>query len=170
MRKIFWATGVLAFFMSPFADNLTTALLMGSIVMAVGGTNKKFVGVACINIVVAANAGWAFSPFGDITTLMVWQKGKVGFFEFFVLLLPSLVNWLVPALVMNFAVNVNEKPRPGTEIVQMKYGAVGMMALFLLTIAAAVCFHHFLNLPPASGMMFGLALLGFFSYHVKQKV
>ena len=169
LRKIFWATGALAFFISPFADNLTTALLMGSIVMAVGGTDKKFVTVACIHIVIAANAGGAFSPFGDITTLMVWQKGKVGFFEFFALFLPSLVNWLVPALVMNFAVARNEKPRPGADIVQMKYGAVGMMGLFLLTIATAVCFHQFLNLPPASGMMLGLSFLGFFSYHVKRK-
>ena len=169
LRKIFWITGVLAFFISPFADNLTTALLMGSIVMAVGGNDKKFVAVACIHIVIAANAGGAFSPFGDITTLMVWQKGKVGFFDFFALFLPALVNWLVPAVAMNFAVVRNEKPRPGTETVQMKYGAVGMMVLFLLTIATAVCFHHFLDLPPASGMMFGLAFLGFFSYHVKLK-
>jgi hypothetical protein len=75
LRKLFWITGVLAFFISPVADNLTTALLMCAVVMAVGGENAKFVLLACINIVVAANAGGAFSPFGDITTLMVWQKG-----------------------------------------------------------------------------------------------
>ena len=74
LRGIFWITGLLAFFISPLADNLTTALLMSTVVMAVGGSNHKFVAVACINIVVAANAGGAFSPFGDITTLMVWQK------------------------------------------------------------------------------------------------
>jgi Na+/H+ antiporter NhaD/arsenite permease-like protein len=83
LRMIFWVTGLLAFFISPIADNLTTALLMGAVVMAVGGDNKKFVALACINVVVAANAGGAFSPFGDITTLMVWQKAKVQFAEFF---------------------------------------------------------------------------------------
>ncbi len=72
LRSIFWITGVLAFFISPIADNLTTALLMSTVVMTVGGTNRRFVSVACVNIVVAANAGGAFSPFGDITTLMVW--------------------------------------------------------------------------------------------------
>ena len=71
LRAIFWATGGLAFCISPIADNLTTALLMGAVVIAVGRGNPLFIGAACTNIVVAANAGGAFSPFGDITTLMV---------------------------------------------------------------------------------------------------
>ncbi len=164
--KIYWITGVLAFFISPIADNLTTALLMGAVVMAVGGKNKKFVVLACINVVVAANAGGAFSPFGDITTLMVWQKGKIQFLEFFVLFIPSLVNWLVPAVIMMFAIGKG-KPEVGSEKVEMKYGAVPMMGLFLLTIITAVSFHNFLHLPPAAGMMLGLGYLGFFSYHIK---
>ena len=76
---LFWITGTLAFLISPIADNLTTALLMCAVVLAVGGDNPRFVTLACINIVVGANAGGAFSPFGDITTLMVWQKGMVDF-------------------------------------------------------------------------------------------
>jgi Na+/H+ antiporter NhaD/arsenite permease-like protein len=71
LRTIFWITGGLAFVMSPVADNLTTALLLATVAIAVGGDNTKFAAVACVNIVVAANAGGAFSPFGDITTLMV---------------------------------------------------------------------------------------------------
>ena len=82
-RSIFWITGLLAFFISPVADNLTTALLMAAVVMSVGEGNPKFITLACINIVVAANAGGAFSPFGDITTLMVWQKGMVASVDFF---------------------------------------------------------------------------------------
>ena len=104
LRAIFWLTGLLAFFISPVADNLTTALLMATVVMAVAPDNPRFVSVACINVVVAANAGGAFSPFGDITTLMVWQKGVVKFGEFFALFLPSVVNWLVPAVLMSFTV------------------------------------------------------------------
>ena len=77
LRKIFWITGIIAFFLSPIADNLTTALVMCAVVMAVGQGHSKFVALSCVNIVVAANAGGAFSPFGDITTLMVWQKGIV---------------------------------------------------------------------------------------------
>ena len=76
-------TGLLAFFISPVADNLTTALLMCAVLLAVGAGNRKFIALGCINVVVAANAGGAFSPFGDITTLMVWQKGLVDFWAFF---------------------------------------------------------------------------------------
>lgn len=165
--KIYWITGLLAFIISPIADNLTTALLMGAVVMAVGGRNKKFVVLACINIVVAANAGGSFSPFGDITTLMVWQKGKLHFLEFFDLFVPALVNWLVPAFIMMFAIG-KAKPEVGDEKVQMKYGALPMIGLFLLTIITAVSFHNFLHLPPAAGMMLGLGYLGFFSYHIKR--
>ena len=109
-RQLFWLTGFLAFFISPIADNLTTALIMGAVVMAVGGSNTRFISIGFVNIVVAANAGGAFSPFGDITTLMVWQKGIVSFEQFFSLFVPSLVNFVIPAGIMHFAIR-NEKPR-----------------------------------------------------------
>ena len=174
-RKLFWITGVLAFFISPIADNLTTALLMCAVVMAVGGDNTKFVLLACINIVVAANAGGAFSPFGDITTLMVWQKGvetpqgTVAFATFFALFIPSLVNWLVPAALMMFAVP-DEHPEGGGESVSMKRGARRIIVLFLLTIVTAVSFHNFMHLPPVIGMLTGLSYLQFFGYYLKKTV
>ena len=78
-RSLFWVTGVLAFCLSPIADNMTTALVMGTVIMALGKDEPKFVSIGCVNVVVAANAGGAFSPFGDITTLMMWQAGRVEF-------------------------------------------------------------------------------------------
>lgn len=166
-RKLFWMTGILAFFISPVADNLTTALLMCAVAMAVGGDNNRFVGLACINIVVAANAGGAFSPFGDITTLMVWQKGIVDFTEFFVLFIPSLVNFLVPAAIMHFAVP-DEQPVASDEVIVMKRGSKRIIFLFLLTITTAVSFHNFLHLPPVIGMLTGLAYLQFFGFYLKK--
>ena len=68
-RAVFWITGAMAFVLSPCLDNLTTALVMGAVVLAMGRGIAAFIVPACINIVVAANAGGAFSPFGDITTL-----------------------------------------------------------------------------------------------------
>jgi len=165
-RKLFWLTGGLAFLLSPVADNLTTALLMGAVVMAVGVDSPRFVAVACINIVVAANAGGAFSPFGDITTLMVWQKGIIDFWAFFSLIVPSAVNFLVPAAFMHFAVP-DVKPAATTETVRMKRGAWVIMALFLATIATAVNFHNFLQLPPMIGMMTGLAYLQLFGFYLR---
>lgn len=174
-RQLFWITGVLAFFISPIADNLTTALLMCAVVMAVGGTNNKFILLACINIVIAANAGGAFSPFGDITTLMVWQKaietpqGPVDFISFFALFVPSVVNWIVPAAIMHFSVP-DEKPVSEGEAVGMKRGAKRIIGLFLLTIMSAVGFHNFLHLPPVIGMLTGLSYLQFFGYFLKKTV
>ena len=112
LRAIFWITGGLAFVISPIADNLTTALILGAVALAVGRDRPKFVVVACINVVVAANAGGTFSPFGDITTLMVWQRGVVPFARFFALFVPSLVNWLVPAAIMSLSIG-KEKTDPG---------------------------------------------------------
>jgi len=141
-RMLFWMTGVLSFFISPVADNLTTALLMCAVVMALGKDQPSFIGIACINIVVAANAGGAFSPFGDITTLMVWQKGIIQFQDFFVLFIPSVINWIIPAFVMSFFV---PKTSPATcEInVSIKRGGKTVMVLFGFTIATAVSFHNF---------------------------
>jgi len=166
-RKLFWMTGLLAFFISPVADNLTTALLMCAVVMAIGKSNARFISLACINIVVAANAGGAFSPFGDITTLMVWQKGIVDFWTFFKLFIPSAVNWLVPAAIMVLAV---PKVNPDTcEMnIHMKRGAFVVMGLFLATICTAVSFHNFLHLPPMLGMMTGLAYLKIYGFYLKK--
>ncbi len=168
LRIVFWITGLLAFLISPVADNLTTALLMGAVVMAVAKDNKKFVAIACVNIVVGANAGGAFSPFGDITTLMVWQKGQAAFGQFFLLFFPALLNWIIPATIMSFFVS-KDVPKPLEETVTMKLGARRIIILFLATIITAVSFHNFLDLPPAAGMMLGLSYLGFFSYYIKMK-
>jgi len=166
-RQLFWLTGILAFFISPVADNLTTALLMCAVVLAVGGDNTKFVTLACINIVVAANAGGAFSPFGDITTLMVWQKNMVEFWTFFALFIPSVVNFVIPAAIMHFAVP-NEKPQAMDEEINMYRGARRIIVLFLLTIATAVGFHNFLGLPPVIGMMTGLGYLKLMGFYLKK--
>lgn len=168
-RSLFWLTGTLAFFISPIADNLTTALIMCAVVLAVGEGKPGFVGIACINIVVGANAGGAFSPFGDITTLMVWQKGVIEFQEFFVLFLPSVVNFVIPAFIMQFALPAGKPPPIEVEGKVMKYGGLVIVGLFLATIATAVCFHSFLHIPPVFGMMTGLAYLKFYGFYLRRK-
>ena len=163
LKTLFWITGLLSFFISPIADNLTTALLMCAVVMKVGGNNKEFINLACVNIVVAANAGGAFSPFGDITTLMVWQAGLVSFTKFATLFIPSAINYLLPALVMSMFVP-DLKPESVQEFVELKRGSRRIVGLFLLTISTAVGFHGFLHFPPVVGMMMGLAYLQFFAF------
>jgi len=168
-RKLFLITGIITFFLSAVADNLTAALLVVAVVMAVGADNPKFVSIGFVNLVVAANAGGAFCPFGDITTLMVWQAGYAEFFDFFKLFIPSLVNYAVPAAVMYFAVP-DEQPLASDEAaVQLKPGAIVVCVLFLLTICTAVSFKQVLHLPPFMGMMTGLSVLMLYGYFLKIK-
>lgn len=168
LRQVFWVTGVIAFLMSPLADNLATALLMATVAISVGGTNHRFVALTCINIVVAANAGGAFSPFGDITTLMVWQKGHVQFTEFFALVVPSIVNWLVVAVLLSFVVPAG-KPEPVHEKAHLQHGALVVVGLFIVTISMAVSMHSFLHMPPVIGMMTGLGFLKLFGYYLQRR-
>ena len=165
-RQLFILTGIITFFLSPIADNLTTALVMCSILLVCGKGNNKFLSIGCINIVVAANAGGAFSPFGDITTLMVWQAGIVDFFTFFKLFIPSAVNYIIPAFIMYFFIP-NELPKVSSDKVIMKRGGKVIIFLGLLTIFSAVNFYNVLHLPPMLGMMFGLGLLGLYSFYLK---
>ncbi|MGV8989260.1 MAG: sodium:proton antiporter NhaD [Cypionkella sp.] len=167
-RQLFVLTGVLAFFLSGLLDNLTTALVMGAVVMALGRDNPKFATLSCISLVIASNAGGAFSPFGDITTLMVWQKGKLEFFEFFGLFVPAVANWVVPATIMFFAV---PKGRPAKleGHATAKPGMWGVAILFGATIATSVCFKNYLSLPPAMGMMLGLGYLQMWAYVLSLK-
>ncbi len=166
--KLFWLLGILSFFLSSVLDNLTTALVMSAVAIAIGAGSRSFVAICCVNIVVAANAGGAFCPFGDITTLMVWQKGKVEFFEFFDIFVPSVVNYIVPAACMHFAVPTGA-PAPHAETRRMKPGGRGVIVLLALTIATAVAFKNFLHLPPALGMMLGLGYLQIWSYFLQRK-
>jgi Na+/H+ antiporter NhaD/arsenite permease-like protein len=101
---------------------------------------------------------------------MVWQKGIVQFSEFFALFLPSVVNFVVPAAIMHFFIPSGSPDAVEDEDLTMKRGGIVIVVLFLLTIATAVSFHNFLHLPPAIGMMTGLAYLKFFGYYLKRTV
>ena len=166
-RQLFWITGFQSFFISAGCNNLTTALLMGSVILAMGKDNRQFVTLSCINVVVASNAGGSFSPFGDITTLLVWQKEVVPFVDFFALLIPAIINFVIPATIMNFFIP-KERPSAVMEAQTMKRGGWVIIFLFVLTIVTSACFENFLRLPPAAGMMLGLTYLKFFSYYLQK--
>ena len=166
-RALYWATGLITFFLSPLADNLTSALLMSTVALAVSNRNSKFIIPTFISIVVAANAGGAWSPFGDITTLMVWTSAKVETLQFSYLMIPSMVNWIVPAAIM-YPFIPKGKPESSSDKILLKPGAKLIIVLGIITIATAVSFHQFLHLPPFMGMMLGLGLLMFAGYYLKR--
>jgi Na+/H+ antiporter NhaD/arsenite permease-like protein len=166
-RQLFWLTGIIAFFLSTVANNLTTAMVMGAVVLACGKDNVEFIKLSFINIVVAANAGGVFSPFGDITTLMVWQAGKIEFSGFLALFLPAFINFVVPAIFFSFFIPSACPVVKAESPVRLKKGALIISCLFFVTIAISVFCEEILFIPPFMGMMMGLGLLMIVSYWLK---
>lgn len=164
-RQLFWITGALAFVLSTIINGLTVGLLLGSIVLAVGKNKPKFVAFACLNVVIAANAGGTMSPLGGISTLFVWQKNILHFTEFFSLTIPCIINFLVPASIMHFSVP-RETPAISQQTIQLKRGSKRIIFLFVVTLGITVSSNVLLELPPAAGMMTGLGLLQFFNFYL----
>ena len=164
-RQLFWITGGLAFLLSMVINGLTVGLLMGAVVVAVGKDKPKFIALACLNVVIAANAGGTVSPLGGISTLFVWQHKILHFTDFFALMLPCLVNFIVPASLMYFSVP-KEKPAVTKQSIWLRRGSKRIVFLFVLTLAITVSSNVLLELPPAAGMMAGLGLLQMFSYYL----
>ena len=170
-KKLFWLTGFLAFFISPVADNLTTALILSTVLFTIDKKNLAFLVPGAINIVVAANAGGAWSPFGDITTLMSWTAGKGEFVDFLYLFPASVVGWGVTAFLLSLSVPSGEPPfDAATEKKPVVLdGGMAVVYLGVLTIVIAVLGHTFFHFPAMWGMMFGLAILKLYSFQLKRK-
>lgn len=169
-KRLFWLTGALAFFISPVADNLTTALILSTVLLTIDKTNTNFLVAGAINIVVAANAGGAWSPFGDITTLMAWAAGKAPFIDFFALFPASFIGWLVTAFLLVRVVPAGSPHfDPATEPkVSIKKGGKVVIGLGAFTILSAVMMHQLFHLPAMWGMMFGFSLLSIYTYIYKK--
>lgn len=170
-KKLFWLTGILAFFISPIADNLTTALILSTVLITIERKNRAFLVPGAINIVVAANAGGAWSPFGDITTLMAWTASKGAFVDFLFLFPASVLGYLVTAtLLVRFVPDSHPEFDASKESTpELMEGAYKVVALGVFTIFCAVMGHQVLHLPAMWGMMFGLALLKLYQYRLKRK-
>lgn len=173
-RVIFWVTGATAFIISPVADNMATALIFGSVFLAamvpttlkdLPADKKQGVLVGCINIIAAANAGGAFSPFGDVTTLMAWEAAVLPFWTFFHLIPASLAQWLTLALMLMWFVPKGAvAASAGKRVVRMKPGAKRVIGIFILSIVLAVAGKQLFHTPAAFGMLLGVGLLKAFCY------
>lgn len=170
-KKIFWFTGILAFFISPIADNLTTALILSTVLFTIDREKVSFLVPGAISIVVAANAGGAWSPFGDITTLMAWTAGKGAFADFLYLFPASISGWLVTSFLLSLSVPEG-KPvfDPHSQFEPMlRKGGMMVVYIGIATIIISVFAHQFFHFPPMWGMMFGLAVLKLYSYQLRTK-
>ncbi len=170
-KKLYWITGLLAFWISPVADNLTTALILSTVLYTIDKHNPNFLVPGAINIVVAANAGGAWSPFGDITTLMAWTAGKGEFVDFLALFPAVFIGYFVTAYLLSLFVPKGEPhfdvlTTPKTEI---KKGGKVVIFLGFFTIFFAVVGHIVMHFPAMWGMMFGLAILQLYTFYHKRK-
>ncbi|MFT7004664.1 MAG: Na+/H+ antiporter NhaD/arsenite permease-like protein [Sulfurimonas sp.] len=169
-KKLFWLTGMLAFFISPVADNLTTALILSTVLFTIDKKNIAFLVPGAINIVVAANAGGAWSPFGDITTLMAWAAGKGQFIDFLYLFPASIVGWLVTASLLSLSIPKGKPPFDASTESKPKVldGGMGIVYLGIGTIMVAVLGHQFFHFPAMWGMMFGMAVLKLYAVQLQK--
>lgn len=171
-RELFWITGALAFFISPIADNLTTALILSTVLVTIEKKDKAFLVPSAINVVVAANAGGAWSPFGDITTLMAWTAQKGAFADFLYLFPAAFLGWFVTAYLLvryvpDLDPNKDGDPKAAEKIEILKGGKV-IIGIGIATIAISVVAKQVMQLPPMWGMLFGLSVLQLYMYSLKR--
>ena len=167
-RHLFWILGAVTFCLSIVLANMTTALVVGAVALGLGRGNAKFLTLTCINIVVASNAGGAFCPFGDVTSLMLWQAGLLPFAAFFKLFFPALLTWLIPAIAMTFAVPQGV-PIAARQTVRMKPFTGHIILLAACTIFLSAWGNVALGLPPVMGMLLGLGLLQILVFYMQHK-
>ncbi len=158
-RKMLWLISFIAFFLSGILDNLTTTILMISLLRKMIPTPKDRFLLCCL-VVVAANAGGAWTPIGDVTTTMLWIDGQISSLSVMkALFTPSLISLLVPLLYFTFRVRgklpalektIERKEEPGARIVLL----LGVASLVSVPIFKAVT-----GLPPFMGILISLSLL-----------
>ncbi|MBQ7550227.1 MAG: sodium:proton antiporter NhaD [Bacteroidales bacterium] len=163
--KLLWILSILTFFMSAVLDNLTTSIVMVALLRKLIGDKKDRWFYASM-VIVAANSGGAWSPIGDVTTIMLWIAGKVSSLNIIEMtFLSSAVSLIVPLIILSFILK-GEIERPENEEVQLEASfetAPWQSTLFLIIgVGALVCvpvFKTLTHLPPYIGMLGGLSIL-----------
>ena len=160
--KLIWIIGFITFFMSSVLDNLTTTIVMIALLRKLI-SDKHTRWTFASMIVIAANAGGAWSPIGDVTTIMLWIGGQITTVNIMLkVFLPSMVNMIVPLVILSFMVSGDVK-RP--EKSQQSAGlttAGEKLFILILGISALLfvpVFKTLTHLPPYMGMLFGLGVL-----------
>lgn len=164
--KLLWMTSILAFFMSAVLDNLTTSIVMVALLRKLIGDRHDRWFFASM-IIVAANAGGAWSPIGDVTTIMLWIAGDVSAGNIIVMtLLPSIICLLIPLIILSFILKGDvSRPEQEQHHVDSVYANQKSWTsyLFLFVGVGALVFvpvfKTITHLPPYVGMLGGLSIL-----------
>lgn len=160
--KLLWIIGVITFFMSAALDNLTTTIVMVALLKKLISEQKSrwlFVSM----VVLAANSGGAWSPIGDVTTIMLWIGGQISALSIITqIMLPSIVSIVIPLTIVSFSLK-GEVKRPNSGRNEASLTTAGeRMTIFMVGVGVLLfvpVFKTFTHLPPYMGMLFGLAVL-----------
>ncbi len=164
LSTLMWLVGIVTFFLSALLDNLTTTIVMISLMRKLLSNHADRLFFAGI-IVIAANSGGAWSPIGDVTTTMLWIGGQITTMNIITsVFLPSVVSLLVPLTVTAYI--LRGRPVVGPEHVEMDHGLKTteferntMFLLGLGILIAVPAFKTITHLPPFLGILFGLGIL-----------
>ena len=161
-RRLLWLTGFIAFFLSAILDNLTTTIVMVSLLRKIVADREDrllLVGM----VVIAANAGGAWSPLGDVTTTMLWIGGQITALNIMkMLFLPSLVCLLVPLIILSRKIKGTVQTPEKEAGVEFTSTARDRNTVFGIGIGALLfvpVFKTMTHLPPYMGMLFGLGVM-----------
>ncbi|WP_314313071.1 sodium:proton antiporter NhaD [Hoylesella marshii] len=163
-RTLLWRVAFMTFFLSAILDNLTTSIVMIMVLRKlVHDRNDRIIYASLV--ILAANSGGAFSPIGDVTTIMLWIGNKITtagvIKEVFV---PSLVSMMVPLIIMQYSLK-GELPEPqqkGSAVVADEFNELQRRILFTLGVGGLVfvpVFRYLTNLPPFMGILLVLGIL-----------
>jgi Na+/H+ antiporter NhaD/arsenite permease-like protein len=166
-RSLIWIIGGLSFFLSSVLDNLTTTIVMVSMIrrlMRDAEDRMLFAGL----VVIAANAGGAWSPIGDVTTTMLWIGGQVSASGIIRrTFLPSLLCLIIPALLMMWRMRGTVVPPveagPGVRSDAERRQGVAVLVAGVLCLLGVPAFKMYTHLPPFMGMLAGLGLMWVFT-------
>lgn len=153
-KRLFWILGLTTFFASGLLDNLTTTLVMIQIGRHLYIKKENFT-LYVVNVVIAANAGGAMSPVGDVTTIMLWLSGKFTAWQVVLYgFIPSVMAWLVPQIMLTRQIiPENRVGKESKEEMPLEWGII-FIGLFTFGFAVLVNLFH---LPPFIGILLGMA-------------
>jgi Na+/H+ antiporter NhaD/arsenite permease-like protein len=165
LTALLWIVGVLTFFLSALLDNLTSTIVMISLLKRLLDRREDRLFFAGI-VIIAANAGGAWSPIGDVTTTMLWIGGKITPWAITKgVILPSIINMVVPLTITGWFLKKREVISPASNVVHgnrvktTPFEQIFMFAIGLGILACVPIFNLITHLPPYMGILFGLGIL-----------
>lgn len=162
-RSLLWRIAFMTFFLSALLDNLTTSIVMIMVLRKLVADHKDRIIYAAL-IVIAANAGGAWSPIGDVTTIMLWiNKSITSLGVMKEIIIPSLIAMVIPALILQFQLKGDlEKPQAEMSLMELDFSKRERNLVFWIGVGGLVfvpIFHNITNLPPFMGILLALSLI-----------